>query len=276
MNFFGYQIDLLLLIQLLITAIVITFYATLTSSKEAQAVTLSRRHMLLLINFLITHHPKVKSLQDLAVAEEKDIENHDNQIYWISRGLSKLQESGELPDIKTMAFTGFFTHLLLIVIAPFYAFWSVITEIQENKCYKAYLIIHTELRKNYFSKVMVSLFANLLFFAVALLLIFPRHQFWGIIILVISVCAIAASLVEVSAYVWWQMSWKDYWQDKLLDVMASGEKENNHDLFNRAMILKGYVEAQPDIPIPGNLGFYAVIFTAVQGILLWISKYLTH
>jgi heme/copper-type cytochrome/quinol oxidase subunit 4 len=273
LNFFGYQIETLLFLQLLITAIIIIFYSILIGSQEAKAERLSQRHILLLLNFLIIHHPSIKSLSELAGAEKKELDNSGNHIYRISLGLSRLKNSGELPSIKPDIEHGIGAHLLIVIFAPVYAVVSALMEIGESRRYELHRIIHTELRKNYFSKDMISLIANLLILIIALLFVLPNHPSWGYLILIVSVIAIILLIVEMSAYVWWQMSWKDFWQDKLLDIMASAEKESNHDLFNKAMILKGYIESQPDVPLPGSFSFYVVIFTGVQGILLWLSKY---
>jgi len=81
---------------------------------------------------------------------------------------------------------------------------------------------------------------------------------------------IVFSILNVSLFILWQQSWKDYWQNKHLEVMALAEREANHDLFNRAMIFKDYIESQPDIPIPGNLTLYAVVYSGIQFLLLWI------
>ena len=38
------------------------------------------------------------------------------------------------------------------------------------------------------------------------------------------------------------------------------------------MILNGHVESQPDVPVPGRLGYYAAVYSGVQGVIIFGAK----
>ncbi len=272
MNIWRVSIDLTLLLQLLVTIIIITIYAVLTSLEENRSTLLSRRHMILLIYFLINNDPKVKNLLELAEAKQEHVDDSTNELCDLSRGIENFKASGSLPDLDSIGGSGLSSILLMIIFAPAASLSFCIFRIVEMRSYKFQRIIHTEWRKDDISKYILMFSGNLLILTVGVLFVIQRSYWWGALITGVAVLGALAAIVIIAITVWGQSLWKDYWQIKLLDVMAVAGKEDNHDLFNRAMILKGYIESQPDIPIPGNLGFYGLVFSAAQGIILFISR----
>jgi hypothetical protein len=105
-----------------------------------------------------------------------------------------------------------------------------------------------------------------------LLFLVPWSPTWGYAAAALLSLSITLTLAGLFLLVWWHVAWKDFWQEKLLEVMALAGKRGDHDLFNRAMFLRNYIESQPDIPVPGSLGFYAVVYSGVQGLLLLASN----
>ena len=272
MRLLGFQIQLVLLLQLVMTAIVITAYAVSSSMQEAKASHLNYCHMILLISFVKDHHPKIKSLSELAEAGQKCLDDGSNDIHWLSKYLDHYQETGELPKPGTFHESKLLENLLILITAPVFAPLLTATYLSEMSQYRYQRITHTEMRKAVLSKVIMFLFSNMFILLIALLLLIPKISWLGYIIFAVASFAIATCILHILVFAWGQMSWKDFWQVKLLDLMALASKEGNHDLFNRAMIFRGYLESQPDIPIPGNLGLYAVIYSGVQGIILLTSK----
>jgi hypothetical protein len=54
--------------------------------------------------------------------------------------------------------------------------------------------------------------------------------------------------------------------------MLHSSIEKNHDLFNRALMLKGQVETAPNVPLPSALKFSALVYTGLQLVIVWLSR----
>ena len=208
----------------------------------------------------------------MAEAKQEHADDKTNELFKISRNLEQFNLSGELPTLGHVGKSSLLENLLAMVFAPIASPAFFIVSLSEVKQYRLHRIVHTEWRKDDISKFAIMLSSNLLLLGVAILFIISRSPLWGYIIITVTGLGIVAAIAEIAVAVWGQNYWKDFWQIRLLEVMAVAGKQDNHDLFNRAMILKGYVESQPDIPIPGNLGFYGLIYSGIQAILLILSK----
>jgi hypothetical protein len=251
-------------------------YAIITSIQEAKLGHLSDCHMILLSSFIISHHPKIKTLVELTNAQQEHISDSVNYIHLFNDRLNHYQNSGELPLQQSFGKSGLLENLIVWMCgAPVMGTITVLFDIDEARKYKHYRIIHTELRKNWFSKTSILLFSNLFFLFIILLLIIRNPSWWKYLLFSIVSISVVACIIDIAMFVWQQMAWKGFWGERFLDLMAIAEKKHDHDLFNRAMILKSYVESQPDIPVPGNLGFYVVIYSGVQALLLLIAKYIS-
>jgi hypothetical protein len=268
MNILGFNIQLLLLLQLLFTATVITIYAVLTSMQEAKARQLSDSHMIILIDFVTKHHPELKTIFQITESKREDSGGSGTEVYWRIKRFQDFESSGDLPSLDDYNQSSIFENLILMFFAPLLSPIFAIWFFYEERKYKLQRLVHTEYRKNMFSKGIIFLSMNLLALSTALLLIIPKTRFWGYPILILTSISAGASIIAIAANIWWQLNWKDFWLDKLLEVIGTASKQNNHDLFNRAMILNGYISSQPDIPIPGSLGFYAIVYSGVQGLLV--------
>jgi hypothetical protein len=272
MTLLGFQVELLLLVQLLVTTFIITIYAVLTSLQEAKSDQLSKSHIILLLSFLFDHHPDYKSIPDIAEAKAENINDENLDIYWLTKYFDRLHNSGVLPTVEDFEGSPLWHNLLILLFAPLTSPLITFMMLDEERKYRFKRLMHTEMRKNIFSKYIILLSGNLIALFTALILVFPKSAGWGYVILIIGTISTITSLIGMAANVWWQMSWKEFWQDKLLDVMAKASvgTEKNHDIFNRAMILKNYIESQPDVPLPGNFGFYVSIYSGVQLIILLV------
>ena len=262
--------ELLQFLQLATSALVITIYALFHALQGRKAIHLSECHMVLLTAFLIKHHPEIKSLSKLVEASDKDLVNLGDVMSSLKGNLDTFENSGNLPPPIETVRLRILEFLILVLIAPVTIFIGVKTFFSEVRKYKVQRIRHTELRKNYFSKDMLLLFVNIFYLFLLFQFIFPIYPCLTLLFSAPMIIGIGLSVIHMATFIYLQQSWKEYWQVKFLDVMAIAENKDNHDLFNRAMIFKDYVESQPDIPIPGNLGFYAVIYSIIQFLLLWI------
>lgn len=275
MTVLGLQIGLLQFLQLVTTAAIIAIYCLVISLQEGNADRLSQCHMILLTSFIIKHHPDINSLLELAEASKKHVSEPRSDIYFLSKNLCEFQKSGKLPSLEEAGgsislFGTLCDEIFLVLAAPIWAPTLLLMDLHNARKYKVHRIRHTEIRKNYISKSFLTFFANIFYLFVTFQFILPKSSLLGISIMILASIGIVASIINVLAYLLWQQFWKDYWQSTLLDIMGAATKMNDHGLFNRALILKNYIESQPDIPIPGSLGFYLIIYSGVQALLLWM------
>jgi hypothetical protein len=269
---FNLQIELILALQLVTTAIIITVYGVITSLQEAKADYLNECHMVLMISFILDNHPRLKTLLELAEAKQEHVEDSNTQIESLAQRITTFNEAGDLPAESSFEGSNLLETLLMMLLAPIAGIAITWYVLNEERKYRLRRIQHTEMRRNIFSKFTCVFFGNLFALLITLLFILPRSSFWGYSVMGVITLSLIACIVSMAMLVWWQTSWKDYWQSRLLEIMGCAGKQNNHDLFNRAMILKGYVEAQPDVPLPASLGFYVAIYSVVQGVILALFK----
>ena len=274
MDIWGTHIETVTVIQLLAAAVVIATYSFIHSLHEGHADHVSDSQMLLLSQFILEHHPDIRTLEVIGEGTDKTLADNKTHIYWLNKHLDEFQLTGKLPARAMAGKTTLFENVMLLVIAPLYAFASLGMELTEAREYRVQRILHTEMRKNYVSKNVIAIFSCCMFIVVATSLIVPRWPRQGWVI--VAACSIATlcAVIEMIFYVWHQTEWKDYWQEKLSDVMASAAKEKNHDLFNRALALRNYIELQPDVPVPATVAFYGGVLGATQAVILWLSKML--
>ena len=98
-----------------------------------------------------------------------------------------------------------------------------------------------------------------------------RFSWIGYVIAIPAIVGIASAIIIMLANVVYQIRWKDYWREKLYEVMGTAALTKDHDLFNRSLLLKDSIERAPDVPLPGALGFYIFSYSLVQVILAWVA-----
>src|SRR5947209_235769 len=142
MKLFGLQIELVLFLQLAITAIIICVYAVLTSLQEAKSSQLSDGHMIVLISFLVKHHARIKSLPELAEAKQKDLDDETNKIHWLSVRFNEYQDSGDLPSKSEFEGSKLWENLFVMLIAPLAGPVLIVFYLIEGRQYKLYRVTH--------------------------------------------------------------------------------------------------------------------------------------
>lgn len=272
MNVFGYQLSITLVLQIVTTVAIVGLYATMTSLREQRADHLSDSYMVVLASFLFNHHPTVKDLMALSAAPESLIKKRGTPLYYFGPRMIRFLEAGELPNFQLAAKTTLWEHLIAVLFAPVAAIFVVFFTIDGGRG-NAARVTHTEYRKNIFSKLVLLLAVNVLV-VIASTDILPSHIVLGSGVAILGIVGILAALVSISIIAAQQQEWKRYWSDRFLEIMASATHEGNHDLFNRAMILNTYIESQPDVPIPGRIGFYTAMYTGVQALIVFGAKVL--
>jgi hypothetical protein len=272
MTLLGIHIGLRLLLQLVSTTIIIGIYAVITSLHEQKADHISDCQTVILASFLFKYHPTVKDLKALTEASEDDIKDPQSSLYYFSPRLHEYVTNGKLPEFKLAAQTNLWEHLWMVLLSPFVPIGLLLLVNRDDERQNVARIKHPEIRKNYFSKGIILLAANILWLAIVTELLRSSWSKIAMIIIAIGIIGIAASLMYLWRLVVQQQGWKGYWSDRMLEIMAVAEKDGNHDLFNRAMILNIYIDSQPDIPIPGRLAYYAAVYSAVQAVIIFASR----
>lgn len=265
--------DTITVIQVSVAATIISTYAFLHALQEQQASHISDGQMILLAQFVTENDPTFLSLQALAEAPDDALKDNKLDIYWLNLRFSDFLKNGKLPTLALAPKTSLLEHLGLLLFAPVVAIWLVVDEFTQAKKYKSYRIRHTEIRKNYFSKAAMSVLPSVLFTALAATLALPRYPKVARLIIFVCGTAISCAIATMILYIWHQKLWKDFWQERLSDIMAKAAVEKNHDLFNRALLLRNYTELQPDIPIPASLTFYGSVLALSQAAILWLAKF---
>jgi hypothetical protein len=121
-------------------------------------------------------------------------------------------------------------------------------------------------RQQNFSQVIILMVPNALLFALGLL-VKNTHPILSSIGMASGGVNVLLGLIGCAALILEQQRWKRFWQETFLGVMAKAERKDDHDLFNRALLLHNYIDSQPNTPVPGSLGFYAVLYSTVQVLL---------
>lgn len=272
MRLFGFEIELLLLLQVLATVAIVGAFSLFSSLQEPAAERRSQCIMILLLDFLLEHHPSINSLAAVSEAKNADTLNKGFTIAKLKQRFEAFKESGVLTEHHIEV--TILEHLLVIVFAPVATvaiIWIMLAEAAE---YRFYRIVHTEVRRNYMSKGVLLMAGNVGFLFLGGSLVVAGYNRVGVVLMIAGGVGLLASIAWLLLLVRWQQSWKDYWQQRLLEVMAVGAHSKDHDLFNRSMMLWSDVWRQPVVPIPGGLGLYVAIFSGVQAVLLWLSRYL--
>ena len=273
MEVFGLEIPLLTLLQVFTSAVVIVTFAFFTSRREQAADAAATTEMLLLVAFLIENSPKVSSIGQIAEASDKAAKDPDNEVGWLQGWLDDFRKSGSLPTLDAAKSSSLVLDIAVLLVAPLSTPFMLLTLLGEAWQLRAYRIRHTELRRNYMSKAILLLAGNVAYLASGVAFLTQSQMIVGGVLTGFGAFGLVMSLVLGGVLVWWQLSWKGYWTESLVHVIADATRRNDHDLFNRAFSMRAEVERQPDVPLPGGFGFYVVVFSVVQGALLWLSEF---
>jgi hypothetical protein len=273
MTIFGYTIELLLFLQIVLTAVVVIAYFFTNSLKETPIENLASHQMVPLISFLFKHRPDVPDFATLVELRDPDGFLGSYATLLVRRlqqyldGKSRYEVSLERADpSQASTFTIFCLAVLAVLLAPLVVWQMFRIEVYPGKPFRRERIETTEVRQQGFSITLILLVPNLLLVALGIVLA-PNHFWWALAALVVGGMNVLLSLIAGAVLIMHQQRWKRFWQETFLSVMAEAERRDDHDLFNRALLLHNYIEGQPDTPIPGSLGFYAVLYSTVQALL---------
>jgi len=272
MEIFGFHLEILTFAQIGATVLIVGIYAVLTSLGEQRADYHSDRHMMLLFSFMFQEHATLRTLTDVVEIRETDITGVRDRLKIFYEDFDVYEKDGTFPSLSGAQSSSIGDNLLAIVAAPLFCILFTIWALDLYKR-KTHLARHTEIRKNYFSKMvmMAAGGAGYLFVAAA---VFPRVGWLGFGLLVLGGITILAAIVNVAILTFEQQAWKSYWADRMADILAKQDRRKGHDEFNRALLLSNAVDAQPDVPFPGRLGLYTGIYSVVQVLILVINSQL--
>jgi len=57
--------------------------------------------------------------------------------------------------------------------------------------------------------------------------------------------------------------------------MIFSTKANDHDVFNRALLLRQSVEAAANVPLPGGIGYYTAVYALAHASLVFVWQHLS-
>lgn len=284
MAIFGVQVSALLLVQIGVTVSVIVVYAMAVSWQYVQANMLSTQHIVLFVD-AVTQGEKDATVAALVGASQHDVEDSNTEVYFVDRMFRRLRESGQLPTLADLEPARLWDRVVVILMAPLSAFVILRLLATEERRYQAHVIVHTAARTKQFAIQIMLAAIDVLLILVVLVFVRPDTHVQFFLpfqppldlqpepeLLALLTLSVLASIANMALLTGWQGSWKSFWQGRFLDLMGKAAKARDHDLFIRAMSLKTYVEAQPDVPAPGDLRFYAFTYTGIQALLVVVAR----
>ncbi|WP_128547189.1 hypothetical protein [Larkinella soli] len=165
-------------------------------------------------------------------------------------------------NVVVMLFLSIIMSGLLIFTVPWSGILSSRDEVREKVKGKSItLLIHPLERYNTMMQIIGSI-ASLIIICSVLDLILPRS--WGVIITIIGSIEIIIFLYYCIKLTIKQIEWKNGWKEILDYIMQKSTLEKDHDLHNRALLLKQNVSMYPDIPISQLQKAGVVIFALLQ------------
>jgi hypothetical protein len=273
MNILGHQIELLLFLQIVLTAVVIIVYFFTNSLKETPVENLATHQMVPLISFLFKHRPDIPDFPTLTelrptagfLGSYASLLLKRLQQYF--DGKSPYEVSLERADpSQSSTLTIFCIAVVAVLLAPVVVPVIFLAEVYPGKPFRRERIETTEVRQQNFSITVILAVPNLLLVALGIALA-GDHFWWALAALAVGGLNMLLLIITAAQLIVEQQRWKRFWQESFLAIMAAAERTDDHELFNRALLLHNYIDGQPDTPVPGNLGLYAVVYSAVQALL---------
>ena len=271
MTLFGFQLDVLLFVQIVVTAVLLLVLTLVHSVQKTRAARLDFLHMIPLVSFLIRNHPGIHGVPDL-VNLPKDEAGKVKELHDFEDYLNAFEKDGKLPAPGEIAPDSFWTFVLVVALAPLAGIAAVVEVARRTWGCRSFRTDHTSFRKNVFSKVALLLVANLFWVFVVVSLLLPYSLWLAVGLSIIPGVGALGSLVSLCVLVYQQHLWKDFYQEKLLEVTGKAHYGNDVETLNGALLLKQDVESQPDLPIPGSIPFYAVVYSIVQVTVVWAFR----
>jgi hypothetical protein len=271
MTVFGHAVSITYVLQFATSAIILGLYALSGSMQEQKAKLQSDRNMVFLASFLFHHHPTITDIAKLGEIAYGNAASESENWKFFAQSMENFAATGALPEPDQAAETSLLGHFGSLVYVAVLAFPTSVGMLFEEGP-TGYQLSHTALRKNVVSRMMVILSVNAFAGFVMAELLLSHHPVLCAILLVSPLFAILACVAAFWKLAKEQQLWKEYWMNRLLEIMALAARDSNHDLFNRALFLKNDVESQPDLPIPGKLSLYTTVYSVVQVAILFFSK----
>jgi hypothetical protein len=273
-NILGQQIDLLFLLQVSVTVVLLFSYSTLRAIVFTSSAQSSDAQTILLLDFVLGHSKDSQSFKDYLGVEEDVLK--EGKASWISLCLQRYQQQDKLPSLDDYGSIAdeVKSATWIIVVSPLIAIFFLFYTIMEERKQKVQIINHTGRRKNDSAAAFSLFFACLGYLLLALWVLSKDPGRWVGVLMTVLVAlnsiGVVFGLGTLLLLIRQQYLWKSHWQEELFKIMASAKKD--HDLFNRCLILRREIASEPDIPIPGAVTTYVVLFSIIQTILVWVSN----
>ncbi|MFD1086215.1 hypothetical protein [Micromonospora andamanensis] len=267
MQILGVQFDSLVVWQVTTTGVIVSLYGLSVVSDRRRLLAEGYNDLIVMASFVLKHTP------DTQIPEGSKL--HEL--------IKRFRETGELdrdepprPAEKALRVA---MVLALAVVAPLVGLYGMTAIFRKREGENVTVYVPTQARVYAFA-LMLSSFTLSVGYAGLLAYVASTTPLAAAAV----VAAILAGLAGFSAVVCvgyginltrYQLRWKEWWHQQLLTVMGQAERADDHDLFNRAALLRAEVGAAPNIPIPGTTAFYTGLFAVVQVILYWFAENLS-
>lgn len=262
------------LAQLIVTICIFVVFAFVNSIKEKGVLHANYKQMVILCNFLTAYNSKFPTIESITNSKKILTKDKKSEYHVFMRNYEKYKETGNFESFEAIEASHLVEHIIGIVLSIFMSFFLFFFEIKFSYQNEHYKFRNSDVRRNYFTKVFILFVSNLLIATIGAFLIMNNHTLIGGLLLLFALWSIILNLMTSFYFITEQQKWKSFWQDALLDIMGSSSIQQNHELFNRALLLKNQIDAEPDIPFPISIAFYGVVISVVNFLLSHLFGYL--
>lgn len=272
MDILGVHFELVHLVQAVVAIVALWAYQTLTLLACDSLNELSAAHSALLMSFVSRHVKRFSS--DLGkptvyrMGEKEYCEKVDKWLHQMETG-SECRLDCESSGIRLAVLV----ETALIFITPFFFPFAVVSGRGSSKYEQR--VSTTARRQVDFAFIVSTVIVALGLLLVAITMA-DKHSSFAIILGIVVGVTVLVGPVALVDLIRQQQYWKAYWNGWLFEIMAAAEQSNNQGLFLKALTLRNEVSSHPDVPMPGNAGFYTAVFAVIQLAVYWAFQILGH
>jgi len=267
------QIDPLFVGQIGLAVLAVFGLAFFISLQQSTSHTRALQGAAVLCAFLIDHHPRYRSIQDIAEDKTNSRLDKIRTIWSVNQALNNLRSGdvSQVPEEPEML-----SDLLRITLwGPYYAciiLWQLSIEMQ---LYRYERIEHSEARLDAMSKAILLAISTFVWCAISYGVFMFTQNTIALIVSAILTLTLVVALILGLWIVRQQLQWKSFWSIGLGEVMIFSTKANDHDVFNRALLLRQSVEAAANVPLPGGIGYYTAVYALAHASLVFVWQHLS-
>lgn len=264
------------ILHIAITVLAIGIYSIYIALREQVDHHSGLRRMILLATFVFDNHPNVKNVSSVVSGfslerDSRELARDTAAFFEIER--RRYVESGQAPLLSDSPKATIFEFIAYLVAAPICSLlFSVIIflEIKRNR----HLIIHSEYRKNFFSRFAVIMAIQLLIAYWAFAFLLPTDPELANTLIRTFIGGTLLAMVGMGLLTQQQRLWKTYWTGKLDDIIGEARHVKNDSIENNARNNIQEVKEEPDVPISMSIAYVTAVYTGATAVTMVVASLL--